>query len=341
MTKNSKHPARSLLINAVLVTVAFGLLGLAVYQNLDKIHELFQRGVDYRLLALAFLVYFVGMNLSFVRWYALVKVIEPKFTPGPAFLLGYIGNVFNLVIPGAVGGDFIKAAYLVRMDINRTQAIASMVIDRILGLLGLFMLAAVAGAFAWGMATPQIRLLIGIVWGAVGCGFVVLTLIFTRALTRSFPSLTRGHSRVSGILHELSVMSKTYSRRLDIVAGSLAISMVIHTMMVIAFFVVSRAIFPDLVPGFGQHLLIVPLTLFTTAVPLPFGALGLTEQVSAQLFAMVYHPGGALAMMGFRVLMYAGALVGSGVYLANLRKVRALTETAEELKDDLDENDLD
>jgi len=48
------------------------------------------------------------VNLSFVRWYALVKVIEPRFTPGPAFLLGYIGNVFNLVIPGAVGGDFIK-----------------------------------------------------------------------------------------------------------------------------------------------------------------------------------------------------------------------------------------
>ena len=51
-------------------------------------------------------------------------------------LLGFIGIVFNLVIPGAVGGDLIKAAYLVRMHIKKTQAIASMVIDRILGLLG-------------------------------------------------------------------------------------------------------------------------------------------------------------------------------------------------------------
>ena len=64
-----------------------------------------------------------------------------------------IGMVFNLVIPGAVGGDLIKAAYLVRMRIRKTQAIASMVIDRILGCSALFVLAAIAGAFAWRLAT--------------------------------------------------------------------------------------------------------------------------------------------------------------------------------------------
>jgi hypothetical protein len=83
----------------------------------------------------------------------------------------------------------------------------------------------------------------------------------------------------------------------------------------------------------------VPLILFTTAVPLPFGALGLTEEVSDQLFALVRHPEGALAMMGFRVLMYAGALVSLTVYLANLRQVRGLTETAEHLEDELLEGD--
>ena len=69
----------------------------------------------------------------------------------------------------------------------------------------------------------------------------------------------------------------------------------------------------------------VPLTLFTTAVPLPFGRLGLSEQVSQELFKLVEHPGGALAMMGFRVLMYGGGVVCAGVYLANLRQVRGLT----------------
>jgi hypothetical protein len=72
----------------------------------------------------------------------------------------------------------------------------------------------------------------------------------------------------------------------------------------------------------------VPLALFTTAVPLPFGALGLSEQVSDQLFKLVNHPGGAVAMMGYRVLMYAGGLISACVYLANIRQVKSLTDMA-------------
>jgi uncharacterized membrane protein YbhN (UPF0104 family) len=341
MSKPKKHPLRSLIINSLLVAVAFGLFGLVIWQNRAQIDEVRSRPLDYRLFLAAFAVYLVGMTITFLRWFLLVRVVEPRFTPGAAFRLGFIGNVFNLVIPGAVGGDFIKAAYLVQMDIKRTQAIASMVIDRILGLLGLFLLAGIAGAAAWPMAGPQVRLLIGIVWAAVACGLLVLAVIFNQSLTRAFPSLLEGHGRIAGVLRELRVLSITYRGRLDLVAGCLLGSSFIHALFVIAFYVVSRALFPSLVPGFAQHLLIVPLTLFTTAVPLPFGALGLSEQVSAQLFELVRHPGGALAMIGFRMLMYEGGLVSLGVYLANVRQVRALTDTAVELEEELVEGDLD
>ena len=92
------------------------------------------------------------------------------------------------MIPGAVGGDLIKAAYLVRMQINKTQAVASMVIDRILGLLGLFLLAAIAGAVAWPMAptagpAPDRRR----PGSRSARGFLGLAAIFAQALTRPFP----------------------------------------------------------------------------------------------------------------------------------------------------------
>jgi hypothetical protein len=61
----------------------------------------------------------------------------------------------------------------------------------------------------------------------------------------------------------------------------------------------------------------VPLVLFTVIVPLPFGALGLGEQVSDELFRMVGHPLGGLAMMGFRVVSLAVSAVSIAVYLAN------------------------
>ena len=57
-------------------------------------------------------------------------------------------------------------------------------------------------------------------------------------------------------------------------------------------------LFQSEVPSLGQHYVLVPLVYFTTAVPLPFGALGLSEEVSEQLFRLVGHPGSALVLDG-------------------------------------------
>jgi uncharacterized protein (TIRG00374 family) len=340
MTHAKKHPLRSLAINGALVAVAFGLLGLTVWQNRARIRAVSAHHIDYRLFLVAEAIYLVGVCLTFLRWYLLVRVIEPRFRLRDAVLLGFIGNVFNLVIPGAVGGDFIKAAYLVRMDIRRTQAIASMVIDRIIGLLGLFLLAGVAGLMAWPMATRDVRLLILVVWAAVAFGLLVLWAIFNQALTRRFPALLEGHGRMAGILRELKVMSETYRRQLGLVAALLVGSSGVHFLFVICYCLVSYALFGAALPGFGSHVLIVPLILLSTAVPLPFGALGVSEQVGMQLFALVKHPGGGLAMIAFRVLMYGGGLVSVAVYLSRIQQVRELTDTAEELEEELLDGEL-
>jgi glycosyltransferase 2 family protein len=192
MSKTKKHPWIASLINFALAMLAFALLGLVIWQNKATIGAVFSKPLDLRLLVLAAVVYLVAMFGTFVRWFFLVRVIEPKFKFSATVLLGLIGMVFNLVIPGAVGGDLIKAAYLARMHIRKTQAIASMVIDRIVGLLGLFVLASIAGAFAWGWATTDVRKLIMAAWVAAATGVLVLFVIFSQVLTRMFPQLTRG-----------------------------------------------------------------------------------------------------------------------------------------------------
>src|SRR5262249_35176643 len=148
--------------------LAFGLLGLVIWRNGVKIREVFSRPIDWNWLAIAEVVYLIAMVSTFVRWYLLVRVIDARFTLRAAVLLGLIGSVFNLVIPGAVGGDLIKAAYLARMHVKKTQAIASMVIDRIIGLLGLFTLASIAGALVWGTAPTYVRNLILAAWIVTG-----------------------------------------------------------------------------------------------------------------------------------------------------------------------------
>jgi glycosyltransferase 2 family protein len=340
MTTHTRRSKLGLVINAALVALAFGLLGLVIWRNRDKIQDVFSRPLDLRLLVLAQAIYLLGLVSTFFRWFFLVRVIDKRFTLRAAILLGFIGNVFNLVIPGAVGGDLIKAAYLVRMHIKKTQAVASMVIDRIVGLLGLFILASIAGAFAWPRASGYAAKLIVAAWVATGLGVLALVVIFGQVITRIFPGLGTGHSRLSVITTELKEMSTTYSRRLDVVSLCALMSMGNHSLNVLAFYLVGKMLFPGMTTSLVDHFLMVPLTLFTMAVPLPFGALGLTEEVGEQLLKMVGHPSGSLATIGFRVLTYGGGLVGACVYLAKLKEVRGLTASAHQIEEEFGEGEL-
>jgi uncharacterized protein (TIRG00374 family) len=342
MTQRKRHSRLGLLVNLALVALAFGLLGLVIYQKSEKIHEVFSRRLDLRYLAAGEAIFLTALFSTFIRWYLLVRVIEPKFTFRAALLLGFIGNVFNLVIPGAVGGDLIKAAYLVRMKIKKTQAIASMVIDRILGLLGLFLLASIAGSFSWSTAPTDVRTLIVAAWTALALGVIVLAVLFSQVLSRTFPRLASNRSRLGLIASELRAMSSTYRRRLDVVAIALLIAVLNHALNVVAFYLVGKMLYgADMTTTLAQHFLMVPLTLFTMAVPLPFGALGVTEEVGEQLLNLVGHPSGALAVIGFRVILYGSGLVGACVYLAKVNEVRELTASAHEIEEELSEGSLD
>ncbi len=340
----AKRRAIGSAVNFALVALAFALLGLVLWQNRDKIREVFSHPLDLRKLALGVLIFQISLIITYLRWYLLVRVIEPRFTLRSTLLLGFIGYVFNLVIPGAVGGDLIKAAYLVRMRIKKTQAIASMLIDRVLGLLGLFVLAALAGIVAWGLpgTSADVRKLIMGAWTATGLGFLVLAVIFSQMVTRMFPGLGgSGHGRLGGVMVELSEMSTTYRRRLDVVAAALGLSVLGHSLNVTAFYLMGLMLFPETMSTtLAQHFLMVPLSLFTMVVPIPFGALGVTEEVANQLGKTVGHPGGALAMLAFRVLMYSCGLISACVYLANLREVRGLTAEAHHLEEELESGEL-
>lgn len=322
MTRN----ARTLLINVTLSAVALGLLALAIYTNRDQIARVMERPIDTRAFGLAFLVYMSAVLLTFLRWFALVRALGLPFRVVDAIRLGFIGNVFNLVIPGAVGGDVIKGAFLCREQAKKTQAVASMIIDRILGLIGLFLLAGLAGIWAWSASSKDVRVLIGLAWAASVAGPLGLIVLFSPSLYRPLLTLVAGKGKLGAIASELVTAAGVYRSRLPIVLGALGSAMVSHALFVMAFYLVDLALFrPDL-PGISAHYVVVPLSLFSTSVPLPFGALGLSEQVSDFLFVQVGHPGGAVAMMGYRVLMYAGGLLGVVVYLANLRQVRSLRD---------------
>ncbi len=172
----------------------------------------------------------------------------------------------------------------------------------------------------------------GVVWTTTASGFLGLVAIFTPGLMRPLHRLLAGLGHSSSILHDPQVMAATYRGRLGILGAILVLSSFSDCPNVVGFYLIGRILFATQVPSLAEHFLLVPLVFFTTAAPLPFGALELSER----LFRLVAQPGGALTMMGIRILLYGSGLLSACVYLANLRQARDLTVSANRLLQNLE-----
>lgn len=84
------------------------------------------------------LFFFTSQMLSTSRLLLLLRAIDFPLGFFKAFKLVMIGNFFNTVIPGMVGGDLVKGYYLVKSEKERRgQSAGIIIMDRVLGLLAL------------------------------------------------------------------------------------------------------------------------------------------------------------------------------------------------------------
>jgi uncharacterized membrane protein YbhN (UPF0104 family) len=231
-----------------------------------------------------------------------------------------MGNAIDLVIPGQIGGDVFKASFLGRGQDRKTKAVASILVDRAIGILGLFTLAALMGALNWDTVPVEVRRVIAAVW-LVWLGVAVgLLAVLSPALFRPLEERFAGRRRLGKLFAELHEISVAYRDRKLAVATGLAMSTVSHGLYALSFYAVSLALLPD-PPSLLNNMLMVPLVLFSTVVPLPFGALGFSEQVSDDLFRLLGHPAGALTMLAYRVVAIAVAGVSVSIYLLHSAEV--------------------
>jgi uncharacterized protein (TIRG00374 family) len=276
-------------------------------------------------LALALLICAAGILLTFVRWYILVRALDLPFTLADAVRLGMIGLYFNSLLPGSVGGDILKAAFVAREQSRRTAAVASVVMDRVLGLWALFWLVAVLGGVFWLIGLFPER-------AQQGCGVLILlsavTVMLSAAawtllgflpepLAEQFAGLLARLPKVGGSAAEFWRAIRMYRRRQAAVALTLVMSAVGFVGFTLTYyFSVLTLADPGSVPPLSVHFVITPIGLFIASVPLLPGGIGLSELGFGGLYVAVGFAAAAavLGSLVQRVNMWALALVGLVVY---------------------------
>lgn len=299
---------------------------------------------NWPVLVLALPICLLAVTATILRWHFLIWALELNFTVRQTLRAGFLAYLANLLPMGLVAGDSLKAVMLIHSNPRRkTESVAAVLVDRTLGLYALLLLAAVASVFLPAEQLARLdegdRLFITRLCWCLQAASLVSTI---GLIVMLIPGVT--HSRlwdrlehaplIGGVLHKMVGAMRAYRRRVDLLLAAIGISLVIHSLYVLAVVVMSRSIgiAPEHQPAWASIMVIVPPTMIAGALPI-----GIYELTVTLLFGAVSPPGapenmGLLIALAYRLIQILIASIGVAYWLAGRSEVRELMHEAKELQ---------
>lgn len=292
---------------ALKATFVVGLLYVLAQKGFLSVSS--TRGAFSRwdLLGPAALVLFGNFFLGVLRWQWLLHAQGIHLPLLRTLQLTMIGNFFNIALPGAVSGDFVKAFYIGReIPGKRGRAFGSILFDRVAGVSALVLLSAGAaisgtlighdllgtGAEADTMIRATKPLILGAAIGVIAFYAylfllrerhdpVLLVLKRLEARAEKFGSFVRIYE---GLRH--------YHNHRWTVTKVLLISLFIHMVVGWACLQFASALGEGHLPLFSLYV-IVPLGLLVTAIPVAPAGVGTGHVAFTFLFGLLGSQRGA------------------------------------------------
>ncbi|MFT7668349.1 MAG: hypothetical protein ACI8X5_001040 [Planctomycetota bacterium] len=244
-------------------------------------------------LVAAFAGLLLGLFFGVTRWWRILRLANCPSSWWNTLRFSSLGLFFNLVMPGLTGGDLPKALMVVRAHPERrADALATVVIDRLIGLWSLVLLAcSVVWWRAGDWVVLQLPVTLALVAMSMGMIFVLLpgprrVLGFDRLIAK-LPQAAR--------IQKLEQSALLYRGRPGELVISILLSLGNHISVVAAVYAIGTA-FGTLL-GFGAYVGVVSVANLITALPLSPGGWGVGEAAYGYLFEQM----GAVATIGVAV----------------------------------------
>jgi glycosyltransferase 2 family protein len=321
-------------------TIPLAIVGYLVFdvRRQAGFDQIWYGGKNWSFLGLALLFFLAAQLLTIARWYWLVRALDLPFRWNDAVRLGFLGYLLTFVSLGTVGGDLLKALFVAReQPRRRLEAFSTVVVDRVFGLYSLILLAAgaiIASGIWQSPTTPAVGILCQAVFGVTAASTVGL-LIFLSLRGSPTQQIVEWLGRLPMLGKHIKPIAGAvlvYRRKLITVVASIIVGLISQALVAASLWAVARALSAG-GPGAGAHLIIVPLALLTTLLPLPGYGLGVFELALEFLYRHVGLAGagtGLLVAVGFRIVMVATAAIGAVMCAATRREVGSVLREAEE-----------
>lgn len=330
MTAAASPRKRTYLWTWVKWITALGLLALLFNSNRGDLAQFGGLQKNWSLLGVAFLCCLFATILTFFRWYLLVLVLDFPFRFRDALRLGFMGQLFIYAGPGLMGADIFKAFFLAKDNPGRRGIAASTVfLDRLLGMLSLFILGALASLFTPPVGSGIDAPLRWLFWGGSLAGILGVTILLQPFVTRNrfvqkLGNLPKIGRIIMGILNGVGL----YQNRPRVIVIAILLGIVSHAANFTGTYFCAEALgLGKTAPTVVAHYFLMPAAAFTALLPVP-GGIGPQEWVIKELYSIrdETSPAGLWVAIAFRIVNLAISAIGLVYYLPMRRQVDQVIE---------------
>ncbi|MEM9942573.1 MAG: lysylphosphatidylglycerol synthase transmembrane domain-containing protein [Planctomycetota bacterium] len=292
-------------------------------------------------ISLALAACFSAFFCSFIRWKIMVSALDIDFSIRDAIRIGFIGQLFNVVAFGVIGGDSLRAFYVTRHVKNRIPAaIASVIADRVVGLLTMFGIASTAflylsyrGPEFTGQEGMRTLNYIGqFVVICSGIGFLGMLALFVSPTLSEMGWYKKLQKipKLGTVLKTLTEIALMYRKRPKALAVSFLLSVGVNIAFLLTIFFMAMGLNVSH-PTFANHFIIEPIAMVGNAAPLP-GGVGGMEAAMSFLYESFGSSSGVIVAFAFRFAILSVSAVGAVFWFANRTQMQSVMKASKVTK---------
>lgn len=226
--------------------------------------------VDPRYLALVLVLVACDRVVMILRWVLLLRASRVEIEARDAARIFLISSFVGSFLPAGIGGDVARAYGLWKVTSDTAEALASVAIDRVLGIVALLVMG-VAGLVATTTTISDWRLVASIVLLLGGC----LALLWADRLVAALMPARLGEQRLGRRLRGIGSALSRYRSRPGALAHVLAWSIAVQILRIVQAYVLGLGL-GILIP-FRYYLVFMPVALLMLLLPISVSGFGLPQ----------------------------------------------------------------
>lgn len=228
--------------------------------------------VDPSYLALVLALVACDRAVMILRWVLLLRASHVAIRTRDAARIFLISSFVGSFLPAGVGGDLARAYGLSKATSDTAEALASVAIDRVLGIVGLLAMG-VAGLVATTTTVSDWRVAASILLLLFGC----VALLWADALVAAFMPRALDDHRLGRRLRGVGAALSRYRNRPGALAQVFAWSVAVQVLRIVQAYFIGVGL--GIAVPFRYYLVFMPVALLMLLLPISVSGFGLPQAI--------------------------------------------------------------